>query len=93
LALNLLIHFDGQLLVVVERSQRLPEARRRWAVANALPYVARCVMERPWKLHFGWDHLLSKGVFRLNAGSLDRGEPEPNAPVPAKAPESNEAAF
>jgi single-stranded DNA-binding protein len=24
---------------------------------------------------------------------LDRGEPEPNAPAPAQAPESNEAAF
>jgi hypothetical protein len=34
LTLNLQIHFDDQLLVVVERSQRLPEREQvLWAIA------------------------------------------------------------
>jgi hypothetical protein len=35
LTLNLLIHFDDQLLVVVERSQRLPEREQvLWAIVT-----------------------------------------------------------
>jgi hypothetical protein len=35
LNLNLLIHFDDQLLVVVERSQRLPEREQvLWAIVT-----------------------------------------------------------
>ena len=48
--LNLLIHFDDQLLVVVNRSQRVPKARRRWAVANALPY-GRGVFQKRMESH------------------------------------------